>query len=59
MLGIQKLIFAILRVFPSLRDADLANLKAAQKVLLGARHALTMKILEQENTAEEFIKKNP
>lgn len=55
MLAIQKFLFSLLRIFPSLRDEDLTRLNLLQKAILAGRHTLTMKILEKENTADQYL----
>lgn len=46
------------KVLPSLVQADLTALSPVQKLTLGIRHTLTMKILELENTADLYLQKH-
>lgn len=47
-------------ILPSLIYADLTRLSPIQKLTLGIRHTLTMRILEKENTANQYLsKRNP
>ena len=45
-------------LLPSLIHADLTQLSPLQKLTLGLRHYLSMRILEVENTANAYLEKN-
>lgn len=50
-----RILFKIASALPSLVEKDLANLTPLQKGILAIRYTLTMKILQEANTADEYL----